>query len=32
MKPGGLITNDYQNFLEKIWVESLRKKYPVIGQ
>ena len=25
----GLITNDYQNFLEKIWVDSLRKKYPV---
>ncbi|MGA3013319.1 MAG: peptidylprolyl isomerase [Bacteroidales bacterium] len=25
----GLITNDYQNYLEKIWVESLRKKYAV---
>jgi peptidyl-prolyl cis-trans isomerase SurA len=25
----GLITNDYQNFLERIWVDSLRKKYPV---
>jgi peptidyl-prolyl cis-trans isomerase SurA len=25
----GLITNDYQNFLEKAWVEYLRKKYTV---
>lgn len=25
----GLITNDYQNFLEKIWVEYLRHKYEV---
>lgn len=25
----GLITNDYQNFLEKIWVEYLRHKYTV---
>jgi peptidyl-prolyl cis-trans isomerase SurA len=25
----GLITNDYQNFLEKIWVEYLRHKYSV---
>lgn len=25
----GLITNDYQNYLEKIWVESLRNKYTV---
>jgi peptidyl-prolyl cis-trans isomerase SurA len=25
----GLITNDYQNFLEKIWVEYLRNKYTV---
>jgi peptidyl-prolyl cis-trans isomerase SurA len=25
----GLITNDYQNFLEKIWVEYLRMKYTV---
>ena len=26
----GLITNDYQNFLEKIWVEYLRNKYTVV--
>lgn len=26
----GLITNDYQTQLEKEWVESLRKKYPVV--
>jgi peptidyl-prolyl cis-trans isomerase SurA len=25
----GLITADYQTFLEKEWIESLRKKYPV---
>jgi peptidyl-prolyl cis-trans isomerase SurA len=25
----GLITNDYQNYLEKIWVEYLRKKFTV---
>ncbi|MCX6248052.1 MAG: peptidylprolyl isomerase [Bacteroidetes bacterium] len=25
----GLITNDYQNYLEKIWVEYLRTKYKV---
>jgi peptidyl-prolyl cis-trans isomerase SurA len=25
----GLITNDYQNYLEKIWVETLRQKYTV---
>jgi len=25
----GLVTADYQNYLEKEWVESLRKKYPV---
>jgi len=25
----GLITNDYQNFLERIWVEYLRQKYTV---
>lgn len=25
----GLITADYQNYLEKEWVETLRKKYPV---
>ncbi len=25
----GLITNDYQNYLEKIWVEYLRQKYTV---
>ena len=26
----GIITADYQNFLEKSWIEQLRKKYPVI--
>lgn len=26
----GLITADYQNFLEKQWIESLKKKYEVI--
>lgn len=25
----GLVTADYQNYLEKQWVEELRKKYPV---
>jgi peptidyl-prolyl cis-trans isomerase SurA len=25
----GLITADYQNYLEKIWIEQLRSKYPV---
>lgn len=25
----GMITSDYQTYLEKIWVEELRKKYPV---
>ena len=25
----GQVTSDYQNELEKNWVESLRKKYPV---
>jgi peptidyl-prolyl cis-trans isomerase SurA len=25
----GLITNDYQNYLEKVWVEYLQKKYTV---
>lgn len=25
----GLVTSDYQNFLEKQWIESLRAKYPV---
>jgi peptidyl-prolyl cis-trans isomerase SurA len=25
----GIITADYQNFLEKIWIQYLRQKYPV---
>jgi peptidyl-prolyl cis-trans isomerase SurA len=25
----GAVTSDYQNYLEKTWVESLKKKYPV---
>ncbi|MCW3102554.1 MAG: PpiC-type peptidyl-prolyl cis-trans isomerase [Bacteroidetes bacterium] len=25
----GMVTADYQNFLEKEWLESLKKKYPV---
>lgn len=25
----GLVVNDYQNFLEKKWVDELKKKYPV---
>ena len=25
----GLVTSDYQNYLEKSWIESLKAKYPV---
>ncbi|HXC05761.1 MAG TPA: peptidyl-prolyl cis-trans isomerase, partial [Bacteroidia bacterium] len=25
----GAVTSDYQNYLEKSWIEALRKKYPV---
>ena len=25
----GLVTADYQSFLEKEWIEQLKKKYPV---
>ena len=26
----GLITADYQNYLEKLWIQYLRQKYPVV--
>jgi peptidyl-prolyl cis-trans isomerase SurA len=26
----GQATSDYQNYLEKLWIESLKKKYPLI--
>lgn len=26
----GIVTSDYQDFLEKQWVEELRRKYPVV--
>ena len=26
----GAITADYQNYLEKTWIETLRNKYPVV--
>ena len=26
----GLITSDYQNFLEKEWIKELKAKYPVV--
>lgn len=26
----GLITADYQNYLEKLWIQDLRKRYPVV--
>lgn len=26
----GIITADYQNYLEKTWIETLRNKYPVV--
>lgn len=29
LKKQGLVTADYQGFLEKEWIESLRAKYPV---
>ncbi len=27
----GIITADYQNYLEKEWIKQLRAKYPVVG-
>jgi peptidyl-prolyl cis-trans isomerase SurA len=24
------VTTDYQDYLEKVWVETLRAKYPVV--
>ena len=29
MDSKGMVTADYQNYLEKEWLEALKKKYPV---